>query len=194
MEDAHTCVDHVVGLPSCSLFAVFDGHSGKQVSAECASSVRTTFEVAVEEGRGETNPGATRRLSRALADTFQRCAYWHTQSAVYSNRSRPSASTQRMDSVMQELYIASNGCAMNAGSTANACLVTPTHFICGNAGDTRCVLFTGGAPVPLSTDHKPTLDAERKRIQKAGGIVSGGRVNGCLAVSRAMGDFVSGVC
>ena len=104
---------------------------------------------------------------------------------------RPFFATQRMDSAMQELYVASAGSAMNAGSTANACLVTPTHFICGNAGDTRCVLFTGGAPVPLSTDHKPTLDAERKRIQKAGGIVSGGRVNGCLAVSRAMGDFVS---
>jgi serine/threonine protein phosphatase PrpC len=41
----------------------------------------------------------------------------------------------------------------------------------------------------MSTDHKPDLEAEKKRIQLAGGYVNGGRVNDNLNLSRAIGDF-----
>lgn len=47
-------------------------------------------------------------------------------------------------------------------------------------------------------DHKPYLEKERERIVKAGGSVMIQRVNGSLAVSRALGDFeyksVPGLC
>jgi serine/threonine protein phosphatase PrpC len=38
-------------------------------------------------------------------------------------------------------------------------------------------------------DHKPSNPPERERIQNAGGSVMIQRVNGSLAVSRALGDF-----
>ncbi len=41
----------------------------------------------------------------------------------------------------------------------------------------------------LSFDHKPWLEAELTRIEAAGGSVSYKRVDGELAVSRALGDF-----
>eukprot|EP01012_Entosiphon_sulcatum_P009733 TRINITY_DN1555_c0_g1_i1.p1 TRINITY_DN1555_c0_g1~~TRINITY_DN1555_c0_g1_i1.p1 ORF type:complete len:301 (+),score=44.85 TRINITY_DN1555_c0_g1_i1:56-958(+) len=76
-----------------------------------------------------------------------------------------------------------------SGCTAVVALLTPTQVLCGNAGDSRCVLCRGGKAIPLSQDHKPNNEAELKRIQKAGSFVSSGRVNGNLALSRAIGDF-----
>lgn len=62
--------------------------------------------------------------------------------------------------------------------------------IVANAGDSRCFLARGSTALDLSQDHKPTDQAERKRIEKAGGFVSAdGRVDGNLNLSRSLGDF-----
>jgi protein phosphatase 2C family protein 2/3 len=46
-----------------------------------------------------------------------------------------------------------------------------------------------GTAKDLSYDHKPQNEAEKARICAAGGYVDYGRVNGNLALSRAIGDF-----
>eukprot|EP01062_Namystynia_karyoxenos_P018343 TRINITY_DN16827_c0_g3_i1.p1 TRINITY_DN16827_c0_g3~~TRINITY_DN16827_c0_g3_i1.p1 ORF type:complete len:314 (+),score=88.49 TRINITY_DN16827_c0_g3_i1:120-1061(+) len=77
-----------------------------------------------------------------------------------------------------------------SGCTAVCCMLTrDLRLACGNAGDSRCVLCRGGRPHPLSFDHKPTAESELKRIQEAGCFVTAGRVNGNLALSRAIGDL-----
>ncbi|CEQ43008.1 SPOSA6832_04878 [Sporobolomyces salmonicolor] len=58
----------------------------------------------------------------------------------------------------------------------------------GNVGDARAVLARGGRPVRLSYDHKGSDAKEVKRITDAGGFVLNNRVNGVLAVTRALGD------
>jgi len=58
-----------------------------------------------------------------------------------------------------------------------------------NAGDARAVLARGGKGVRLSLDHKATDPEEVARIQEAGGFVVMNRVNGILAVARALGDI-----
>jgi protein phosphatase 1B len=78
----------------------------------------------------------------------------------------------------------------HSGTTAVVVVLTPRHIICANCGDSRAVLCRAAAPVALSEDHKPVLRGEARRIRKAGGTVSMKRVNGDLAVSRALGDFV----
>jgi serine/threonine protein phosphatase PrpC len=67
--------------------------------------------------------------------------------------------------------------------------MTPTHFICANAGDSRAILVQKKRVLPLSFDHKPTDPPEEARIVAAGGKVSIKRVDGDLAVSRGLGDF-----
>jgi serine/threonine protein phosphatase PrpC len=76
-----------------------------------------------------------------------------------------------------------------AGCTATTMLVTPTEIYCANAGDSRTVMSRDKKAVPLSEDHKPDDPIERKRIYTANGFVEDGRVNGMLALSRALGDF-----
>lgn len=75
------------------------------------------------------------------------------------------------------------------GCTAVSVLLTSTQVVCANAGDSRAVLCRNGVAVPLSFDHKPSLEGEIARIVKAGGCVQNNRVNGTLALSRAIGDF-----
>ena len=58
-----------------------------------------------------------------------------------------------------------------------------------NAGDSRCVLCRKGRAFPLSLDHKPENDVERKRIEKAGSTITEGRVDGNLNLSRSLGDM-----
>lgn len=47
-----------------------------------------------------------------------------------------------------------------------------------------------GVVEPLSFDHKPNNELETKRIEAAGGWVMFNRVNGNLALSRALGDYI----
>ncbi|BFZ57758.1 mgpp2cl-1, protein phosphatase 2C-like protein 1 [Savitreella phatthalungensis] len=57
-----------------------------------------------------------------------------------------------------------------------------------NAGDARVVLCRKGAAVRLSYDHKGSDAQEGVRVQNAGGTILNNRVNGVLAVTRALGD------
>ena len=76
------------------------------------------------------------------------------------------------------------------GCTANVILIDKMQKIyAANAGDSRCVLGRGGKALPLSFDHKPDDEVELRRIEKAGSVVTEGRVDGNLNLSRALGDL-----
>lgn len=75
------------------------------------------------------------------------------------------------------------------GSTAVCCLIKENKLYCANAGDSRAIACVNGQAVALSLDHKPVLPVEMQRIHESGGWVENSRVNGSLALSRALGDF-----
>ncbi|KAI9023780.1 phosphatase 2C-like domain-containing protein [Phycomyces nitens] len=78
-----------------------------------------------------------------------------------------------------------------SGCTAVSALLTEDNVLfVANAGDSRAIISTTkGKAIPLSQDHKPTLKKEHFRITQAGDYIEFGRVNGSLALSRALGDF-----
>ncbi|KAK4684189.1 protein phosphatase PTC2/3, partial [Tremellales sp. Uapishka_1] len=77
-----------------------------------------------------------------------------------------------------------------SGCTAVVGLITTDgRIIVANSGDSRSVLGYKGEAKAMSYDHKPTNKEETARITAAGGFVEFGRVNGNLALSRALGDF-----
>ncbi|KAF9158247.1 Protein phosphatase 2C 2 [Mortierella sp. AD010] len=78
----------------------------------------------------------------------------------------------------------------SSGCTAITATFTSDNVLyVGNAGDSRAVLGSDGTAIALSNDHKPVNKEESRRIVAAGGFVEYGRVNGSLALSRALGDF-----
>nr|KMM72002.1 protein phosphatase 1K [Coccidioides posadasii RMSCC 3488] len=57
-----------------------------------------------------------------------------------------------------------------------------------NVGDARIILCRNGKALRLSYDHKGSDENEGMRITNAGGLILNNRVNGVLAVTRALGD------
>lgn len=62
-------------------------------------------------------------------------------------------------------------------------------MLVANVGDCRAVLGKRGRAIELSRDHKPGSSSERLRIEKLGGNIYDGYLNGQLSVSRALGDW-----
>jgi len=78
------------------------------------------------------------------------------------------------------------------GTTAVVALVQEDTLTLAHVGDSRGVLCRGGKAVELTHDHKPELEAEKRRIEALGGFVSYigcWRAMGILAMSRAIGDL-----
>ena len=141
--------------------------TGSQNGKECAEGA--DGEAA---GGGQGASGAGSLWSRELSSR------WLKQAMQY-------AFTETDREVLQKYPV------MEDGSTACVVAVTSRYIMCGNAGDSRAVLLDGDTVVPLSNDHKPSRRDELMRIEEAGGMVyhvGVPRVNGILAVSRAIGD------
>lgn len=84
------------------------------------------------------------------------------------------------------------------GSTVVCALILPSTqgrtLFAANAGDARAVLARVAVDgnweaIRLTRDHKPDVYEESVRVAQAGGWVMRGRLDGSLAVSRALGDF-----
>ena len=138
----------------CSYFAIFDGHSGKQVSKFAELHLHKYIESELS-GHVQIN-------LKIMTTVF-------------------TTAIQKMDSVIFNKK-------MPSGTTANMCIIYGNELYTANVGDSRSVLCRNGRPIALSFDHKPNLKNEQSRIEKNGGFVHNNRVNGRLAISRAIGD------
>jgi protein phosphatase 1L len=81
---------------------------------------------------------------------------------------------------------------LSDGTTSLVACIHNRRLYVANAGDCRAVLITQDwKSIAMSVDHKPNREDEERRIKKLGGkVVHWGRwrVQGVLAVSRAIGD------
>lgn len=165
MEDSHVAVD----IPGCEdhlFLAVFDGHAGEGAAKYAASNI-INYLLGSESWMRYKASGFKdiNMLGDAMTQAFLK---------IDKEMRTHQESTAGQDT---------------SGCTSVTAIISPQYIICANAGDSRCVLGTNKTAKPLSDDHKPYGDIERKRIEGAGGFVQWNRVDGDLAVSRALGDF-----
>jgi len=164
MEDSDIVAD--LGIDGHSLVAIFDGHGGagsaQYAAIHLIEELESTTEWQSYRLAGDCNNGVL--LGEAMTQAFLNIDV----------KLRAHQLLNKQDT---------------SGCTAVCAIINPNVIVCINAGDSRCVLGTDRNTKPLSFDHKPTDGGERERIQNAGGTVQWKRVDGDLAVSRALGDF-----
>lgn len=78
------------------------------------------------------------------------------------------------------------------GSCCVTALIRKGNLVVSNAGDCRAVMSRGGVAEALTSDHRPSREDEKRRIESLGGYVDFchgiWRIQGSLAVSRGIGD------
>uniref|UniRef100_A0A0M3ILR1 PPM-type phosphatase domain-containing protein n=1 Tax=Ascaris lumbricoides TaxID=6252 RepID=A0A0M3ILR1_ASCLU len=177
MEDAH-----VVKIPMSdeppfsdwSFFAVFDGHAGTKAAQHSAENILKTL-LATAQFRKvvqkmSEKPGIMDEETRKLLAEGIKSGFLNLDAKMLE-RNEQGEDNER------------------SGTTAICAIVTPTHIFLANLGDSRAVLSRRDQVAFGTEDHKPFVPKERDRIVNAGGSVMIQRVNGSLAVSRALGDF-----
>ncbi|XP_028620945.1 protein phosphatase 1B [Grammomys surdaster] len=170
MEDAHTAVVGIpYGLENWSFFAVYDGHAGSRVANYCSTHLLEHI-TTNEDFRAADKSGSALEPSVENVKTGIRTGFL------------------KIDEYMRNFSDLRNGMD-RSGSTAVGVMISPTHIYFINCGDSRAVLCRNGQVCFSTQDHKPCNPMEKERIQNAGGSVMIQRVNGSLAVSRALGDY-----
>lgn len=165
MEDAHACEIGLSIDPKTCFFGVFDGHAGSKVAKTCSEKLRKTIEECYDDSQKEVP-------HHKLLENAIKKGFLELDRKMYEDMfDDKSTNTDR------------------SGTTAVVTIVTPEHIIWGNCGDSRGILCRNGQLFFSTVDHKPYNDHERARIERAGGTVMMQRVNGSLAVSRALGDY-----
>jgi len=166
MEDAHCICLNLEGHPNVSFFGVYDGHSGDKVSKHLAKHLHNHI--------SHVGPGLEdQALQQAVVE-------FDLEVGKFSNM-RDNGSTCIFALVQPH----NEDSGQEESSKEKLWKVTVA-----NVGDSRAMLIRAdGKLVSLTTDHKPSVRSEAKRIQTAGGFVQNDRVDGDLAMSRAIGDF-----
>ena len=167
MEDSHVC-NTSFGLKDHGFFGVFDGHAGAKVSKYCSQKLLGCI---LEKYKKECKSSDLKEaLGKAIKEGFLQL---------------DSMIQEKLEDETSDFYKDKD----RSGSTAVVAMVTPDWIIWGNCGDSRGILCRNGKVHFATEDHKPYNIAEKARIERAGGTVMLQRVNGSLAVSRALGDF-----
>ena len=180
MEDSECIVDGFFDTPDAGYFAVYDGHGG-----------RDTVDFISRTLHG--NLASQLRSHGYTADRFSRADKQlddeTLQTELRTLREITEAAYKQTDAQLRRSAI------IRSGSTTVTCLINylgnKRYLTVANVGDSRAVLCRNDTPIRLTVDHKASLLEEIERVDEAGGfITSNHRVNGVLAITRALGDHL----
>ena len=205
---------HVVETDN-GYFAIFDGHAGTFAAEWCGKKVHVLLEdlmrknpnTPVPELLDQTYTSADRQLENlplknSGCTAITAVLRWEDRvpnnaSATGSTAIAPLAISNLAKETAKETANDSNhGNDQTARSNSLAEIIQGVKekatrqrvLYTANVGDARIVLCRNGKALRLSYDHKGMDENEGRRISKAGGLILNNRVNGVLAVTRALGD------
>ena len=196
MEDSHLANLDIGSKKDTQLFGIFDGHGGTEVAAFVGHHFTEEF---IKNQNFKNND-----IKKALEENYlkmdslmlekegqEELISEFKKSKEESNKIKENSKNTQIEQLREVIDPKEQENAkisMFTGCTANVLCIKDKKLYFANAGDSRSVIYKNGQAIAMSIDHKPELPNELKRIEKAGGWVSDGRVLGNLNLSRGLGD------
>lgn len=181
-------------------FAIFDGHAGTFAADWCGKKLHIILEDIIRKNPNALIPEVLDQAFTAADAQLEKLPLKNSgcTAAVAVLRWEDRASNDRsaIKPVKPEEPIemdkandgSSNEEATKATNSKGKGSGRQRVLYTANVGDARIILCRGGKALRLSYDHKGSDEVEGKRIAAAGGLILNNRVNGVLAVTRALGD------
>lgn len=179
-------------------FAIFDGHAGTFAAEWCGKKLHLLLEETIRKNPNKAIPELLDETFTSVDQQLEKLPLknsgctavtavlrWedripNNQSATGSTSIAPAAASQ-IEASNSESAPAVEAKVREAASRQRV-------LYTANVGDARIVLCRNGKALRLSYDHKGSDENEGKRVANAGGLILNNRVNGVLAVTRALGD------
>lgn len=169
MEDTHVYIYDFGGVANQGYFAIFDGHAGYQAANFC----KEQFHVILSD--------LIRNMPSSIIPDIFDATFTCVDDALANLPSKNSGCTAVIALIRWEERTFTTICGLHETRRIKL-------LYTANVGDARAVLCRGGKAYRLSYDHKSSDLSESRRIIGSGGLIINNRVNGILAVTRALGD------
>lgn len=186
-------------------FAIFDGHAGTFAADWCGKKLHLILEDIIKKNPNSPIPELLDQTFTAVDQQLANLpvknsgctaaiAVLRWEDRVPSNASvtGSQAIAPALAKAAEEAKTGESAPSLAAPEAAHARLKDASKrqrvLYTANVGDARIVLCRAGKAMRLSYDHKGSDEHEGKRISAAGGLILNNRVNGVLAVTRALGD------
>ncbi|KAK4804286.1 hypothetical protein SAY86_004103 [Trapa natans] len=160
------------------------GEDGYGVVLDISGDPKQAFFTVID---GHGGHAATDHVAERLGENIVR---------AIGSFGKEGSDTYSLEHAIREGYLVTDEEFLRKGEIGGACaasvLLKDGELHAANVGDCRVVLSRGGVATSLTSDHRPSRDDERLRIERSGGFVhlrnGVWRVQGSLAISRAIGD------
>ncbi|KAJ5782716.1 hypothetical protein N7457_004490 [Penicillium paradoxum] len=190
-------------------FAIFDGHAGTFAAEWCGKKLHLILEEAMRRSPNSPVPELLDQTFTSVDQQLEKLPVKNSGCTAVTAVLRWEDRVPSSQSATGSSTLAPAAVAAAKGDTNSENTETPTQanpnvsavlpklqdkavrqrvLYTANVGDARIVLCRNGKALRLSYDHKGSDENEGRRIANAGGLILNNRVNGVLAVTRALGD------
>ena len=168
MEDFHLIEENFV--QGQSIFALFDGHGGIEVAKKLKDEMASKFLKITKNGKSLDS------VEIDIKSLFQN--FDEEIIKIYQvNTEFESTNFKCPGSTCTFLYL------IKDFSTKEVYLYS------ANIGDTRGVILSNSCANRITYEHKPSDEAENKRVKSNGGVIFSGKIFGQFALTRAFGNI-----
>ncbi|KAL4802117.1 phosphatase 2C-like domain-containing protein [Aspergillus unguis] len=192
-------------------FAIFDGHAGTFAAQWCGKKLHLILEDVMRKNLNAPVPELLDQTFTAVDQQLEKLPVKNSGCTAVVSLLRWEDRVPTSNSVTGSSAIGPAAAAAAKSETDSEAVDMPTQntastpvasvlpkirenalrqrvLYTANVGDARVILCRNGKALRLSYDHKGSDENEGRRIANAGGLILNNRVNGVLAVTRALGD------